>query len=102
MKNSDVLNLWKDYVTKNMIDVNDENIKNIRSEKNADTKYDCIERIKKYVIPQEGSEEARIHERYFKMIPYLEKLLRKYWSELKKNPFESTKTEVIINSLIVK
>lgn len=81
---------------------NDENIKNIRSEKNADTKYDCIERIKKYVIPQEGSEEARIHERYFKMIPYLEKLLRKYWSELKKNPFESTKTEVIINSLIVK
>lgn len=89
----------KDIVTK----INDdENIKNIRGEKNADATYDCIERMRKYVIPQEGSEEAKIRDRYFKMIPYLDKLLRKYWYELKANPFVSTKTEEIIKNLVVK
>lgn len=93
------IKVLQDIVTK----INDdENIKNIRGEKNADATYDCIERMKKYVIPQERSEEAKIHDRYFKMIPYLDKLLRKYWNELKANPFISTKTEEIIKNLVVK
>lgn len=80
----------------------DEYIKNIRSTKNTTAKTECIERMKKYVVPQEGSEEARIYERYFKTIPYLDKLLRMYWNELKRNPFSVGETEKAIKNLIVK
>lgn len=81
----------------------DEEIIQIRNARRSGLKRDCIALMKEYVVPEEGSEEARIFERYFKMIPYLEKLLRKYWNELKANPFETpTKTEKIITELLVK
>ena len=81
----------------------DEEIIKIRNTKRSGSKKDCITLMKKYVVPEIGSEEARIFERYFKMIPYLEKLLRDYWDELKANPFDTpTKTEKIITELLVK
>ena len=59
--------------------------------------------MKQYVIPEKGSEVARVYERYFKMIPYLEKLLRDYWDELKTSPFKTpTKTETTIIDLVAK
>lgn len=81
----------------------DEEIIQIRNAKRSGTRRDCLTLMKQYIVPEEGSEEARIYERYFKMIPYLEKLLRKYWDELKANPFDApTKTERIITDLVVK
>ena len=81
----------------------DEEIIQIRNTKKASSKKDCLALMRKYVIPEENSEGSRIHARYFKMIPYLEKLLRKYWNELKDNPFNNpTKTEKTISDLIIR
>lgn len=80
-----------------------EEIVRLRSERKSGAKRDCLELIKQYIIPEEGSEQEKIHLRYFMMIPYLEKLLKDYWNELKKNPFDTpTKSEKIITNLIVK
>lgn len=79
-----------------------EDIVRIRSERKFSSKRDCLDLIKWYVIPEEGSEKDKIYQRYFMMIPYLEKLLQDYWNELKKNPFDiPTKSEKIITNLIV-
>lgn len=78
----------------------DDRIVQIRSERKL--KRDCLELIKCYIIPEEGSEQDKIYQRYFMMIPYLKKLLKDYWNELKKNPFDTpTKSEKIITNLIV-
>lgn len=80
----------------------DEDVVRIRSERKSSSKRDCLDLIKWYVIPEEGSEKDKIYQRYFMMIPYLEKLLKDYWNELKKNPFDTpTKSEKIIANLIV-
>ena len=80
---------------------NDEDIVRIRSERKSSLKRDCLDLIKRYIIPKEGCEYFRIYQRYFLMIPYLEKLLKDYWNELKKNPFDiPTKSEKIIINLI--
>lgn len=82
---------------------NNEDVVRIRSERKSGLKRDCLELIKEYIIPKEGSEQDKIYQRYFMMIPYLEKLLKDYWNELKKNPFDTpTKSEKIITNLIVK
>lgn len=81
----------------------DDEIVQIRKERKSSSKRECIDRMKQYVIPEKGSEVARVYERYFKMIPYLEKLLRDYWDELKANPFNTpTKTETTIIDLVAK
>lgn len=81
----------------------DEDVVRIRSERKSSSKRDCLDLIKCYIIPEEGSEKDKIYQRYFMMIPYLEKLLKDYWNELKKNPFDTpTKSEKIITNLIVK
>ena len=81
----------------------DQRIYNYRNEKKAGTKRDCLETMKQHIFPKEGSEQAKIHERYFEMIPYLNNLLKDYWNELKVNPFVSpTKSEKIIMNLTVK
>ena len=80
----------------------DEDVARIRLERKSSSKRDCLDLIKWYIIPEEGSERDKIYQRYFKMIPYLEKLLKDYWNELKKNPFDTpTKSEKIIANLIV-
>lgn len=57
-----------------------------------------LNRIKTYVIPKEGSDRAKQHQRYFDMVPYLNNLLQSYWSEIKINPFrESSKEKEILN-----
>ena len=79
----------------------DEEIIQIRNAKSS--KRECISLMKKYVIPEDGSESAKIYERYFKMIPYLENLLKTYWKELRENPFNTpTKTERTISDLIIR
>ena len=85
-------------------EINDnEDIVRLRSERKSSSKRDCLELIKCYIIPEIGSEQDKIYQRYFMMIPYLEKLLKDYWNELKKNPFDTpTKSEKIITNLIVK
>lgn len=81
----------------------DEEIIQIRNARKSVLKRECITRMRQYVIPEKGSEGARVYERYFKMIPYLEKLLRDYWDELNANPFDTpTKTEKTISDLVVK
>lgn len=80
-----------------------EDVVGIRSERKSGSKRDCLELIKCYIIPEIGSEQDKIYQRYFMIIPYLEKLLKDYWNELKKNPFDTpTKSEKIITNLIVK
>lgn len=81
----------------------DKEILQIRKTGNMSAKSRCKTLMKKYVIPEEGNEELRrIYKRYFKMIPYLEHLLRSYWNEIKDNPFNmQTKTEKIIIDLIL-
>lgn len=81
----------------------DKEILQIRKTGNMSAKSRCKTLMKKYVIPEEGNEElGRIYKRYFKMIPYLEHLLKSYWNELKDNPFNmQTKTEKIIIDLIL-
>lgn len=81
----------------------DEEIIQIRNAKKISSKRECIALMKKYVVPEEGSESVKIYERYFKMIPYLEKLLKTYWKELRENPFNTpTKTEKTITELLIK
>lgn len=78
-----------------------EEIIRLRSERNSGSKRDCLDLIKCYIIPEVGSEQDKIYQRYFMMIPYLEKLLKDYWNELKKNPFDTpTKSEKTITNLI--
>jgi hypothetical protein len=79
-----------------------EEIIRLRSERKSGSKRDCLNLIKYYIVPEVGSEQDKIYQRYFMMIPYLEKLLKDYWNELKKNPFDTpTKSEKIIANLIV-
>lgn len=79
----------------------DEEIVRIRNAKKPGSKRECINRMRLYVVPEKGSEGARVYERYFKVIPYLEKLLGDYWKELKADPFDTpTKTEKIITDLV--
>lgn len=80
-----------------------EKITQIRFERKSGSKKDCLDLIREYIIPTEGTEQDKIYQRYFAMIPYLEKLLKDYWNELKKNPFETpAESEKIITNLIVK
>jgi len=80
-----------------------EEIIRLRSERKSGSKRDCLNLIKYYIVPEVGSEQDKIYQRYFMMIPYLEKLLKDYWNELKNNPFDTpTKSEKIITNLIVK
>jgi hypothetical protein len=60
-----------------------------------------LNRIKTYVIPKEGSDRAKQHQRYFDMVPYLNKLLQRYWSEVKINPFRESFTEKEILNMSV-
>lgn len=78
-----------------------EEIVRLRLERKSGSKRDCLDLIKCYIIPEVGSEQDKIYQRYFMMIPYLEKLLKDYWNELKKNPFATpTKSEKTITNLI--
>lgn len=82
---------------------NNKDVIRTRSGKSIKSGEECLTIIKKYIFPIEGSENDRISQRYFKMIPYLDKLLHDYWEELKTNPFDvPTKTETIIINLGVK
>lgn len=81
---------------------NNEDIVRFRLEKKSGSKRDCLDLIQRYVIPEVGTEQDKIYQRYFMPIPYLEKLLKDYWNELKKNPFDTpTESEKIITNLIV-
>ena len=78
-------------------------IAQLRAEKKSGTERECINMMKPYVIPEKGSEQEKIYLRYFITIPYLQKLLKDYWSELKKNPFDTpTESEKTITSLITR
>ena len=78
-----------------------EKIVKIRSERRVGSKKDCLDLMRQYIVPEKGTEQDKIYQRYFAMIPYLEKLLKKYWEELKKNPFSTpTKSEVVITNLV--
>ena len=74
-----------------------------RSERRVGSKKDCLDLMRQYIVPEKGTEQDKIYQRYLAMIPYLEKLLRDYWNELKRNPFDTpTESEKIITNLIVK
>lgn len=60
-----------------------------------------LNRIKTYVIPKEGSDRAKQHQRYFDMVPYLNNLLQSYWSEIMINPFRESSTEEKILNMSV-
>lgn len=86
-----------------------QNLKNIVNKVNTDThvqqyrtskqKDECIEMIRKIVTPPAQRTENDIFSRYFDMIPFLQNLLNAYWKEIQADPFNTTKTEEIINTL---
>ena len=74
-------------------------IKALRDTNNQSNNVKLINIIKTYIIPEEGSERDRIHDRYFEMVPYLKRMLYQYWHDINENPFlVPTETEIeIIN-----
>ena len=87
-----------------IVDINsDKQIASIRLESNnRSNRTQLLNLIKPYIIPEAGTDRKEKFERYFKMVPYLEKLLKQYWNEIKSNPFfVPTKTEsIIVNTII--
>lgn len=82
--------------TINEINSNAEIVK-LRATNDPSNKSQIISLMRLYVFPEDGTERAKVHNRYFKMVPYLGKMLKQYWEEVKKNPFaNSTETERII------
>lgn len=60
---------------------------------------DCLKVIIDY---REDVEESPEYQRYFEEIPFLKELLKKYWTELEKDPLKrQTKAEEKINKLVV-
>lgn len=87
-----------------IIDINsDKQITSMRLDtNNRSNRTQLLNLIKPYIIPEAGTDRKEKFERYFKMVPYLEKLLKQYWYEIKSNPFiVSTKTESIILNTII-
>ena len=81
---------------------NNKNIKKLRADNTRSSMTDLQRLIKPYITPKNGTERSKQHERYFKMIPYLERMLEQYWKEVKENPFEvPTKTECEIQNIVV-
>lgn len=82
----------------NMIKEINSDEKIVKLRKDGTNRTELLSRIKTYVIPEEGSDRAKQHQRYFDMVPYLNNLLQSYWSEIKINPFrESSKEKEILN-----
>lgn len=60
---------------------------------------DCLEVISEY---RKEVEESAKYQRYFEVIPFLKKLLEKYWKELEKDPLKTrTEAEEKIDKLVV-
>ena len=74
----------------------DTHVQQYRTSKQKD---ECIEMIRKIVTPPAQRTENDIFSRYFDMIPFLQNLLNAYWKEIQADPFNTTKTEEIINTL---
>ena len=87
-----------------IVDINsDKQIVSMRSvSNNRSNRTQLLNLMKPYIIPEAGTERKEKFERYFKMVPFLEKLLKQYWNEIKSNPFSTpTKTEsIIVNTII--
>lgn len=87
-----------------IVDINsDKQITSMRSDSNnRSNRTQLLNLMKPYIIPKAGTDRKEKFERYFKMVPYLEKLLKQYWNEIKSNPFlVPTKTESIIFNTII-
>lgn len=81
----------------------DKNIQADRSQKNTKNKKDCVDKIRHYIILGENKDLELVYSKYFNLIPFLDKLVRRYWKELKANPFEvPTQTEQLIENMNVK
>lgn len=80
----------------------DEDISKLRGAKEPQSKNELIRQINEYLLPEEGSDQAKIHDRYFKMIPYLGHLLDLYGKELNSNPFVTPAVEKTIIELEVR
>lgn len=84
-------------------DINtDEIILSLRASKRNSSKKDILDRIREYVLPKQDTDRGKAYVRYFSMVPYLENLLKQYWTEIKQSPFISpTKTEKIITNIVI-
>lgn len=84
-------------------DINtDESILSLRASKRNSSKKEILNRIREYVLPKQDTDRRKAHERYFRMVPYLENLLKQYWTEISQSPFISpTKTEKIISNIVI-
>lgn len=81
---------------------NDKIIKQLRATGDQNCKVDLQNRIMIYVFPENKTERFKLHQCYFKMIPYLEKMLMQYWEEVNNTPFiVPTKTESEILNIVV-
>lgn len=85
----------------NMIKEINSDEKIVKLRKDGTNRDELLRRIKTYVIPEEGSDRAKQHQRYFDMVPYLNNLLQSYWSEIKINPFRESSTEEKILNMSV-
>lgn len=68
----------------------------IKAYRAKDDRKACIDVAEKILFSQDAM-SVFVRQRYFEMIPYLNELLKAYWSELQDNPIDvPTKTEKII------
>lgn len=81
---------------------NDRDVKRMRSEKKSDAASACKESMKRYLVPSETNKLQYVIDRYFSMIPYLDKLFGQYKHELSENPLVETKIEKEILNYITK
>lgn len=85
----------------NMIKEINSDEKIVKLRKDGTNRDELLRRIETYVIPEEGSDRAKQHQRYFDMVPYLNNLLQSYWSEINNNPFRESFTEEKILNMSV-
>lgn len=80
----------------------DVEIVSLRTNRNRNNRTQLLNHIKTYIMPDSESEQGKSYVRYIKMVPYLGKLLKQYWNEVKKDAFMTpTKTESIIFNTIL-
>lgn len=86
-----------------MDSINDDaTVKLLRQEANDANRAACIEAIRKYILPEAGSEIESKHQRYFNRVPYLSNKLRDYWNELQADPYTvPTNTEKEIKKYVI-
>lgn len=72
---------------------NDAEVRKLRTAKTSGSEIACKEAMRKHLELSDKIELQRLSKTYFSHVPYLDRLFRKYKSELSRNPLVETKVE---------